>query len=373
MTRDRLTKLYVEITTDCNLDCTMCERRTWGDEPFGAMPPEMFQSLMKQVRAFPVPPVIHFGGYGEPTSHPQFLEFVRLAKETGAVVEMTTNGTLLTKKLAQALIELDMDRIVVSFDGVTPEVYADIRVHSSFKKVVSNFRELFRLKLRGKGRHSNPQVGIAFVAMKRNINDLPKLPTLATTIGAWDIQVSNVVPHYPEMEAEILYDNALTSNAFRESRWIPTMSLPKMDLNSGTADALGSVFDSRVSVSWLDSTFSAYNDYCKFVQEGYAVVRRDGEVSPCLSLLHNHPIYLYGRRKDVVSYSLGNIARQPLREIWESPEYTEFRQKLRDFPFSPCTTCGGCERFASNIEDCNHNDYPTCGGCLWAQGLVQCP
>ncbi len=373
MERDQLTKLYVEITTDCNLDCTMCERRTWMNEPFGVMPLEMFQTLMAQVKTLPAPPIIHFGGYGEPTSHPHFLEFVRLAKETGAKVEMTTNGTLMTKKLAKALIDLDMDRIMVSIDGVTPEVYDDIRVHSSFQRVVENFRDLFRMKLRGKGRHSNPQVGIAFVAMKSNIDDLPKLPMLATKIGAWTIQVSNVVPHYPEVESEILYDRALTSNAFRKSRWIPQMSLPKMDLNEHTTDALGHIFDSTVGISWLDNDFSAYNNYCKFMQEGYAVVRRDGEVSPCLSLLHDHPIYLYGRRKDVVSYSLGNINQQSLSEIWESPEFSAFRHNLQEFPFSPCTTCGGCERFASNIEDCNHNEYPTCGGCLWAQGLVQCP
>ena len=373
MAGDRLTKLYIEVTTACNLDCTMCERRTWSDEPFGFMPLESFRSLMTQVKALPAPPIIHFGGYGEPTTHPHFLELVRLAKETGAKVEMTTNGTLLTEDLAQALIDLDMDRIVVSIDGVTPEVYGDIRIHSSFERVVENFRRLFRMKLRGKGRHSNPQVGIAFVAMKRNISDLPHLPQLATKIGAWEIKVSNVVPHYPEMEAEILYDQALTSPAYRSSRWIPQMSLPKMDKNEYTCDPLSEVFDSTVGISWLDTSYSQYNDYCKFVQEGYAVVRRDGEVSPCLSLLHAHPIYLLGKRKDVLHYSVGNINREPLGEIWESAAFSDFRQRVRDFPFSPCTTCGGCGYFESTLEDCNHNDYPTCGGCPWAQGLVQCP
>jgi radical SAM protein with 4Fe4S-binding SPASM domain len=109
------------------------------------------------------------------------------------------------------------------------------------------------------------------------------------------------------------------------------------------------------------------------VQEGYAAVRSDGQVSPCLSLLHDHPEYIRGRRKQVTHHSFGNITTSSLRAIWESPEYTAFREKLRVFPYSPCTTCGGCERFPFNLEDCSENTFPTCGGCLWAQGFVECP
>ena len=227
--------------------------------------------------------------------------------------------------------------------------------------------------MRGKGRHANPQVGISFVAMKRNIADLPRLPWLATYIGAWEIQVSNVVPHTPEMENEILYEKALRSSVYRGSRWVPDMSLPRLDMDSYTMQPLEAVHNSTVSLSNLDVSMAERNDYCRFAQKGYAVIRWDGEVSPCLPMLHDHPVYIHQRRKEVSHYSLGNINQQSLPEIWESPEYADFRAKLRDFPFSPCTTCGGCERFPANYVDCSHNTFPTCGGCLWAQGFVQCP
>lgn len=369
---DVLTKLYLEITTACNLDCQMCVQRTW-QEPIGHMPLATFSRLMAEVKALPSPPVIHLSGYGEPTVHPHFLEMVRQAKATGAQVEMTTNGTLLNPKMAAALIELDLNRLVVSIDAATPEAYEDIRVKSSFKQVLENMRHLRRLKLRGKGRHSNPQVGLAFVAMKRNITDLPRLPALATYLGAWEIRISNLIPHSPEMESEILYRRSLKSSAYRASRWVPDMTLPKLDLNGHTTGPLSQVFDSTVSLSLLDQSLSARNDYCRFAQQGYAAIRWDGQVSPCLPLLHDHQVYMLGRRKKVTHYSLGNINEQPFKEIWESPEYREFRAKLRRFPFSPCSTCGGCERFPANYEDCSHNTFPTCGGCLWAQGFVQCP
>ncbi|MCB0211334.1 MAG: radical SAM protein [Anaerolineae bacterium] len=369
---DTLNKLYVEITTACNLDCTMCERRTWA-EPFGHMPLATFEDLMEQIGRLPAPPIIHFGGYGEPMVHPHFLKLVALAKATGAKVEMTTNGHLLNRDMAEALIDLDLDRIMVSIDGVRPEIYHNIRVRGSYSQVIENFRHLRRLKLRKGGRHSNPQVGIAFVAMKSNVADIQKLPWLAVYIGAWDIQVSNVVPHYPEMEAEILYERSLTSAAYRASRWVPNMRLPKFDMDEHTQKPVGELFDSIVSLSWFNGSLSQSSNYCRFVHEGYAVIRRDGEVSPCLPLLHDHPVYLHGRRKDVTRHALGNINQKPLDEIWNSPEYKAFRANVREFPFSPCTTCGGCERFSANHVDCSHNTFPTCGGCVWAQGIVQCP
>ncbi len=369
---DTLNKLYVEITTVCNLDCTMCERRTW-NEPFKHMSLAMFSNLMRQIQQLPTLPIIHLGGYGEPMAHPDFLEIVKLAKASGAIVEMTTNGILLNNDIAEVLINLDIDRIVVSIDGVTPDTYNDIRVHGNYRQVIENFRRLRRLKFRKKNRHSNPHVGIAFVAMKRNVADIQKLPWLAIYIGASDIQISNVVPHYPEMESEILYERSLLSTAYRASRWVPNMSLPKFDIGEHTQEPLREVFDSIVSLNWFNTDLSQANDYCRFAHEGYAAIRQDGEISPCLSLLHDHPVYLLGRRKNITHYALGNINQEPLGEVWESSEFTAYRAMLREFPYSPCTTCGGCERFPANFEDCNHNVFPTCGGCVWAQGFVQCP
>lgn len=369
---DPLNKLYVEITTVCNLDCLMCVRRAWA-EPVGSMPLETFADLMEQLKDFHSPPTIHLGGYGEPMSHRDFLEMVGLAKAIGARVEVTTNGTLLDADMAAGLIELGLDRLVVSIDGVTPESYADIRTKSSLEPVIENLRTLRRMEIRQSGRHGKPSIGIAFVAMKRNISDLAELPRLATRVGAWEVLVSNLVPHTEEMESEILYARSLTACAFRASRWVASLSLPKFDLDSSTLDPLGRVFASTASLSMLDASLSGRNNYCRFAQEGYAAIRWDGEVSPCLPLMHDHPVYLRGRRRDVTHHTLGNVNDMGLFDLWASAEFSAFRSRLREFHFSPCSTCGGCDRFAENKFDCTENGFPTCGGCLWSQGFVQCP
>jgi MoaA/NifB/PqqE/SkfB family radical SAM enzyme len=291
-------------------------------------------------------------------------------------VEATSNGTLLNEQMAAALLELDLDRLVVSLDGASSASFEGIRERGSFQQVIDNLHTLKRLRMQGTGRrggrHANPQLALAFVAMRENVADLDKLPRLANQLGAWEILVSNLVPHTAELEQEILYSRSLTACAYRASRWVPNLSLPKLDFNRDTLGPVAGVFNSTASLSVLGASLSARNDYCRFAQEGYAAVRWDGEVSPCLSLLHDHPEYIRGRRKDITHHSFGNIGRQSLAEIWGSPAYTNFREQLRAFHFSPCTTCGGCERFPFNYEDCTGNGFPTCGGCLWAQGFVQC-
>ena len=62
-----------------------------------------------------------------------------------------------------------------------------------------------------------------------------------------------------------------------------------------------------------------------------------------------------------------------LDDIWNSLEYADFRRRVRSFEFSPCVQCGGCDNREDNILDCLGNMKPTCGACLWSEGIVSCP
>ena len=70
---------------------------------------------------------------------------------------------------------------------------------------------------------------------------------------------------------------------------------------------------------------------------------------------------------------VGNVDERSLRELWLDPEYVAYRQRIQDFAFAPCTFCGGCELAEADQEDCLGNSAPVCGGCMWAQGVIQCP
>lgn len=366
---DHLSKIYVENTSRCNLKCKMCLLNTL-QEGTGLMPLALFEELLDQLGAFPQMPTIHFAGYGEPTSHPDFVAMLRAAKAAGARIGITTNGTLLTAELARELVALQIDHLVVSIDGVQPEHYQDIRLGSHLEDVIANMMTLRRAKLRGVGHHSLPKVGIAFVAMKRNIADLALLPHLAARIGADEIIVSNVIPHTREMEGEILYEQAL------QKRLMPraTISLPRMDVTLETGAVLQQLSTSHMSLAVLDAQLTERTNYCRFIEEGYSVVRWDGAVSPCLAFMHEHVEYQKGYPRKVHHYAVGNIREQRFAELWQSEEYRRFRANVHEFHYSPCTTCIHCDMFADGLDDCMHDHpSPVCGGCLWAQGLVQCP
>jgi radical SAM protein with 4Fe4S-binding SPASM domain len=122
-----------------------------------------------------------------------------------------------------------------------------------------------------------------------------------------------------------------------------------------------------------DSPLSATKDRCPFIASGSTAIAWDGNLSPCLALVHNHYSYLGKFKRALRRYVVGNIREHDLPDLWNQPDYIQFRERVQRFDFPPCTACGGCEMIPGNLEDCYGNPFPTCGGCLWAQGIVQCP
>jgi MoaA/NifB/PqqE/SkfB family radical SAM enzyme len=112
---------------------------------------------------------------------------------------------------------------------------------------------------------------------------------------------------------------------------------------------------------------------CPFIETGAIAVSWDGAVSPCLGLIHSHVSYLYDNPRAVSRYVIGNVNETTLSEIWNDADYLAFRKRVQDFDFSPCTWCGGCDMAVANQDDCFGNTFPTCDGCLWAWGVIQCP
>lgn len=114
-------------------------------------------------------------------------------------------------------------------------------------------------------------------------------------------------------------------------------------------------------------------NFCPLVERGTTSVRWDGTVSPCLALLYEHETWLGDRRRHSYASAVGNVRERGLAEIWSDPPYVELRQRLQAFGFSPCSSCNTCEMADDNRQDCTGSPHPACGGCLWAQGLIQCP
>lgn len=366
-----LTKVYIEPTVACNLDCITCFRNGW-DQPIGRMTDETFERILAGLKDLSPTPSVYFGGIGEPLFHPKTVEWIRRVKELNIKVEMITNGTILNEKKARQLIDAGLDVLWVSLDGATPESFADVRMGAELPLILENLRRLF--KMRKGGHFPKPEIGVAFVAMKRNINDLPKIIKMGHTFGARYYSVSNVQPVTPEMQSERLYLRTMRNIAYLPSPMLPKLSLPKMDFNADTQAALTEAFNSGCNVSFAGNNWGGANDVCNFVESGTMSIAWTGDVSPCWPLMHTHTTYLHGKPRFTKKHVIGNVRKRSLDEIWNDKDYMAYRERLHNFVFAPCTFCGGCDLSESNEEDClGNSDFPVCGGCLWAQGIVQCP
>ncbi len=110
--------LYVEITSRCNLKCEMCFKQYWEDTE-GDMDWNLFLKILDDAEAFPPElRMIYFGGIGEPTVHPRFMDMVRDVKRRGFALGISTNGTLLTDEMMREFAKIGVDLIYFSMDTV---------------------------------------------------------------------------------------------------------------------------------------------------------------------------------------------------------------------------------------------------------------
>jgi MoaA/NifB/PqqE/SkfB family radical SAM enzyme len=365
-----LRRVYIEPTNACNLNCLTCMRNVW-DEPQGRMGTETFERILDSLRSFSPLPMVFFGGLGEPLFHPHIIEMIASVKAIGARVEMITNGTLLSDTLAEEIIDSGLDFLWVSIDGATAESYMDIRLGDVLPQVIENLKRLCSRRDAAYG--YTPQIGIAFVAMRRNIADLPSVMRLGAELGVKRYSITNVLAHTPLLAKETLYDNSLNHTDASTADVSPHINLPRIDLTPETLPALEKLLEHSYQISLGENEIGLPTDKCPFVARGSLSIRWDGEVSPCLPLLHTHESYLDERVRSSKAHSLGNVAEHDLLGIWNTPDYLALRETLQSFAFSPCAFCNSCEMANDNIEDCYGNIKPTCGGCLWAQGFIQCP
>jgi MoaA/NifB/PqqE/SkfB family radical SAM enzyme len=366
-----LTKIYIEPTVACNLECITCFRNCW-DQPIGRMSEETFNQILSGLKTLDPIPNVYFGGIGEPLFHPRTVEWIAKVKSLGVKVELITNGTILNEKIARQLIDVGLDILWVSLDGATPETYADVRIGAELTSILDNLNRLN--KMRKASHYPTPEIGIAFVAMKRNIADLPKVIKIGKSLRAKYFSISNIQPATVDMLPDRLYNRTVRDIAYLQAPHLPSLSLPKIDFDEHTRDALFEVFNSQLNINFAGNNWGGANDVCNFVENGTMSIAWTGDVSPCWPLMHTHMSYLHNKPRLSKKHVIGNVNQHSLTDLWLAPDYLAYRERLHNFGFAPCTFCGGCDLSETNEEDCIGNTIaPVCGGCLWAQGVIQCP
>ena len=424
--RPHPSRLFVEVTSRCNLNCAMCMKQSGGsDGSDGDMSRETFAALEP---AFPTLEALVLNGIGEPLLNRNLERHIARARAlmpADAWIGFQSNGLLLTQLRAVALVNAGLDRICLSLDGVTPETFRSVRAGGELDAVAHALGAM--AAARSICGRPDLQVGIEFVAMRDNLRELPAALRWAAERGASFALVSHLLP-YDEAHAEqcaygLCTDAALSLyhawlakaevagidigryfellwkydrtpaeqrivafvTAMREDaqRHGITLDLKRLlSFNYRLSDEVHDSFESARQVAAetgielrLPAAAPRERRSCDFVEKGGAFVSWDGRVHPCYYLWHHCRAHAAGWLHPVQPRAFDSVADTGLLAIWNRPDFRAYRENVLagNYPFCPGCPTAPCDYIQAEpfAQDCYLNTEP-CGACLWSCGLFQC-
>lgn len=423
---DHPTKLFVETTTRCNLNCYMCVKQNRGSQVSeGDFSPELFTRLEA---ALPHVEVLILNGIGEPLLNPHLESFIRRAKElmpSSGWIGFQSNGVLMTPLRAESLIDAGLDTICISVDAIAPDQFKKLREGGNVDAVDMALSALNNARILCN--RPEVKIGIEFVAMSSNISELPATLEWAADRGARFAIVTHVLP-YDELHAhEAVFcnitDQALALyNAWRRTAVSSGIDIHRYDdvlwkytrtddeqaivdlieamkaeaeqqgimldikkllqLEHQRLDEIASIFAAAEVVAVrtglelrLPELALKEQRKCSFIEEGSAFVSWNGDISPCYFLWHRYECFASGWNQTVKPKIFGNLAEQDLLRIWNNQDFTSFRTDVRAYDYPSCASCGlaPCDYVQTDEfqQDCHIRNVP-CGSCLWCMGVFQC-
>ena len=103
-------------TRKCNLHCVHCYSSAGDKDPAEVLTTEQAKSFIRDLADFGVP-VILFSG-GEPLLRQDIFELAHFAREQGLRTALSTNGTLISEKIAKRIEDAGFAEVGISLDGI---------------------------------------------------------------------------------------------------------------------------------------------------------------------------------------------------------------------------------------------------------------
>ena len=299
--------IEVEVTTRCNLRCIMCEHTYWNEKPRD-MTFEEFKGIVDQ---FPDLKWIGVTGIGASFLNKDFIKMLKYVKSKSIYSELYDTFFHIDEKVARELIDMSYDRLIMSIDGATKEIYEKIRVGSSFGRVTGNLRNLIRLK-REMGAHY-PEITFHYIISKDNIREIPQFINLVHSLTAGE-------------DVGVLFTGLL--HGFEEIEDL-VVEVPEemMQAVKGKGREYG------IKVAW-NKNIQVKEPISRCTEWTMPFIFVDGTVVPCCATNEGN-VREFQKRT-----SLGNIFEQDFRDIWYGEKYKRFRQMLHEGKVpAACSRC----------------------------------
>ncbi len=293
--------ISIEPTTACNLRCPECPSglRSFSRDT-GNMKEAFFRKLIDDMHRQLLWLIFYF--QGEPYINPKFLDMVKYAHDKGIYTITSTNGHFLHPENARKTIASGLDRILISIDGSTQEVYEQYRKEGHLATVLEGARNL--VKAKKEANSATPHIVFQMLVVKPNEHQIEEVRALAKEIGVDEVKLKTAQVYD--------YENG--------NDLIPTIEKY-------------SRYRKEASGSW--SIKNQLLNHCWKLWHA-CVITWDGVVVPCCF------------DKDA-THKLGDLKKQSFTEIWKGIAYANFRNQLlkgRD-QIDICNNCTeGCKVWA---------------------------
>ena len=269
--------LQIEVTNYCNISCTCCPRESLTREK-GYMELPLFRKIIDDAAAAGIKRV-HLYLHGEPLLHPEIIEMIRYVKAKRMGISLATNGMLLDRKTAKALLSSGInnaDHIMFSLLGFSKTVHEKIMRGVVHENVVRNVFDF--LELRKTRRINGPVIEAVMYQLADNgheRNDFVKF---------WRGIVDNV-------------------------RWIGTVSEQYAQYGKGTR--------------------ATRSRTCKDLWQRMTIFW-NGDVTSCCADLNGESL-------------VGNLREQNITEVWQANALTKIKTLHREKRFREIHLCANCD------------------------------
>jgi MoaA/NifB/PqqE/SkfB family radical SAM enzyme len=324
LTYARPLNVQLNLSATCNLKCRMCPYlEVHTSERLKFMARETFEAMLPTLRAIRR---VHFSGSGEPLFHREAFDLIARVRQEipDCEIDLTTNGTLLTRERAARLLDLRVNKLHVSFDGLPGRVET-IRRNVNGAKVLDNLSALAEMK-RERGAKA-PSIQINYMTGYGTYHDLVEFIERAHAIGINEIQLLEM---QPATAAD--FEHNLLNDSQRDQAYALK-----------TAIMLANHYDLCLHLPIISA------NACHFPSNPH--IAEDGEVYPCCYLDYDgRKLYADGQPHVFPSLSFGNIHQTPMQEIWDAPQYAAFRARNARGDFDRiCRACYHSRRQTSDF------------------------
>lgn len=272
--------IAIEPTTSCNLRCPECPSglRQF-TRPTGMLDKKLFERIINEQAKTLLQVTLYF--QGEPFLHPEFTEMIQFAALKNIYTVTSTNAHYLNDENAKKTIESKLDKLIISVDGTSQEIYSKYRVGGQLATVIEGTKNILIWRKKLKSR--TPRVIFQLLVVKPNEHQISDLYRLAEELGVDEVKLKT---------AQI--------NDFENGNEL----IPTIDRYSR--------YKKQTNGTWTIK--NKLQNKCLRMWSS-CVITWDGMVVPCCF------------DKDA-SYQMGNLKLNSLTEIWNNENYYHFRKSI---------------------------------------------